>query len=188
MIQPTAQKLEEELHRVRDSSANTTNALIQERRDAMFASMDANPAIRGWREINDSEIFLAWLDKVDILSGVSRRILLADAFRKLDTTRVSAIFEKFIQEDAAQRAASAPPLDPETLLAPTSRGGQPPVAPGDAKGRRILSESEIRDFYSRVRRRQVSREEYSAFSAEIAAATAEGRVRPDRPDHHQNAR
>jgi len=108
------------------------------------------------------------------------------AFQNLDTTRVVGIFEKFVQEDSVRRSTSGPSVDPQTLIAPGVPRGGAAEAPGGATGKRILSEGEIKDFYSRVRRKQVSAEQYAAFSAEIAAATAEGRIRPDRADHHGN--
>ena len=187
MIKPTASKLEAELNKTRQAAGTVAAAQIEQSKNLMFQTMDANPAIQGWRQINEDDNFLAWLDSVDIFSGTTRRVALTNAFQALDTARVTAIFEKFIQEDSARRSASGPLVNRDTLIAPgTPRGGSTEAPGGAANGKRILSEGEIKDFYSRVRRKQVTAEEYGRFSAEIAAATAEGRIKPDVRDHHAN--
>jgi hypothetical protein len=189
MIRPTAAKLEAELTKTRQAAGQTSAALVQDRQRALFTALDAHPVVgTSWRVLNDDTDFLAWLDGVDILSGVSRRNLMTDAFQKLDLTRIAAIFGAYIQEDSARRSASGPTIDPNTLIAPGTPRGGAAEAPGGANGRRMISEGEIANFYSRVRRKLVSPEEYKAFSAEIATATAEGRIVPNARDHHLNGR
>ena len=162
------------------------NAQVKTARESMFATLDAR--VPTWRAVNEDENFLAWLDQVDIFSGSTRRQGLMKAFENLDTARVVAIFETYVREDFASGSTSGPSVDRETLIAPGVPRGGAAEAPGGATGRKIWSESEIRDFYSRVRRKQVSTDEYARFSADIASAVSEGRVRPDRVDHHQNGR
>jgi hypothetical protein len=187
MIRPSAEKLEAELNRTRAAAGQTANAVLEDRKRMLFDTLDRNPQIPGWRVLNNDDNFLAWLDSLDILSGVSRRNLMTDAFQKLDATRIAAIFGAYIQEDSVRQSTLNPMVDINTLIAPgTPRGGSA-EAPGGANGKRILSEQEIADFYSRVRRKLVSTEQYAAFSAEIAAATVEGRIRPTRTDHHRNS-
>jgi hypothetical protein len=187
MVRPTLEKLEAELVRTKQAAGTVAQAQMKSSRELMFQTMDANPAIRGWRVINEDENFLAWLDGVDIFSGTSRRVSLTNAFQNLDTARVTAIFEKFIQEDSVRRSTSGPQVDPNTLIAPGVPRGGAAEAPGGANDRKIWTESEIRNFYTRVRKKQISQEDYARFSADIAAATQEGRIRPDRRDHHQNS-
>ncbi|MDP9115547.1 MAG: hypothetical protein M3O20_17955 [Acidobacteriota bacterium] len=184
MIRPTAAKLEAELEKTKKAAGTVASAQMKSAQDSLFAYMDQK--VPQWRVINEHENFLAWLDGVDIFSGTSRRQSLASAFEALNSARVAAIFEKFIQEDSASRSASAPPVSRETLIAPGVPRGGAAEAPGGASGKRIWSEGEIKDFYTRVRRKQVTPEQYTQFSAEIAAAVSEGRVKPDRNDHHQN--
>lgn len=184
MIKPTAAKLERELAKTREAAGTVAKAQMKTGQDALLATLQAR--VPDWAAINEDQNFLAWLDQVDIFSGSSRREALMAAFQNLDTARVVAIFERFVQEDSARRSTAGPQLDPATLIAPGVPRGGAAEAPGGATGKRILSEGEIKDFYSRVRRKQVSAEQYAAFSAEIAAATAEGRIRPDRADHHGN--
>jgi hypothetical protein len=187
MIRPTMQKLETELARTKAAAGTVAKAQMKSSQDLMFQTMDANPAIRGWRVINEDENFLAWLDGVDIFSGTTRRASLTGAFQNLDTARVTAIFEKFIQEDSVRRSTSGPQVDANTLIAPGVPRGGAAEAPGGANDRKIWTESEIRNFYTRVRKKQISQEDYARFSADIAAATQEGRIKPDRRDHHANS-
>ena len=184
MIRPTAAKLEAELSKTQKAAGTVAKAQMQTAQESLFAFMDAR--IPAWRVINEHENFLAWLDGVDIFSGTSRRQSLTDAFQALNSARVAGIFEKFMQEDSASRSTSGPTIDPQTLIAPGVPRGGAAEAPGGAMGKRIWSEGEIKDFYTRVRRKQVTPEQYQQFSAEIAAAVSEGRVKPDRRDHHEN--
>lgn len=185
MIKPTAAKLERELQKTKEAAGTVAKAQMQSGQQSLLATLQAR--VPDWAAINEDQNFLAWLDQVDIFSGSSRRDGLTAAFQNLDTARVVGIFEKFVQEDSVRRSTSGPTIDLQTLIAPGVPRGGAAEAPGGAAGKRILSESEIKDFYSRVRRKQVSAEQYAAFSAEIAAATAEGRIRPDRRDHHTNS-
>ncbi len=185
MVKPTAAKLERELARVREAAGTVAQAQLKTGKEALIAALAAR--VPNYARINEDENFLAWLDQVDLFSGASRRQALTAAFENLDTARVIGIFEKFVQEDSVRRSTSGPIVNRETLIAPGVPRGGAAEAPGGAQGKRMLSESEIADFYSRVRRKQVSPEQYAAFSAEIAAATAEGRIRPNRREHHSNS-
>ncbi len=184
MLRPTAAKLEAELAKTQAAAGTVAQHQMRSARDNLFAYMDQK--VPNWRVINEHESFLAWLDNNDLFSGTSRRQSLMAAFQALDSARVAGIFEKFIEEDYANRSASGPTVDPQTLIAPGVPRGGAGEAPNGSQGRRVLTEGEIKDFYTRVRRKQVSPEQYAQFSAEIAAAVAEGRVRPDRTDHHTN--
>jgi hypothetical protein len=184
MVRPTIEKLNSELSRV----TQTTTSVAQQARRGSVAALEAqlDAAVPTWRAINESEEFLDWLAITDIFSGVTRRVALADAYNKLDAARVVAIFQAYAREYPAQaRAPGAPNVDPATLVAPEVRGG-PPAAPEGAGGKRIWSESEIKDFYAKVRKKQISAEQYAAMMQEIARASAEGRIVPDRKMRHAN--
>lgn len=187
MYKPTIQKLENELNQLRNSAAANNAGLAETRRENIFKALDMS--VPNWKQVNEQDHFLDWLKVHDIFAGVSRHVALASAFKNLDQARVVGIFEAYAREYPEQaRAPGAPAVDTATLLAPELHGGQPPAAPEGSGSKRIISESEIRTFYARVRKKLVSTEEYQRFQAEIAQATAEGRVRPDRPDHHANSR
>jgi hypothetical protein len=185
MYQPTIGKLENELRQLRQAATQNATSSIENRKQDIWDALDR--AVSQWRVINESDHFLDWLRIVDIFSGVTRHVALASAFKNLDRARVVAIFEAYATEHPEQaRAPGAPIVDPATLVVPQTQGGQPPATPQGSGSKRVISETEIRNFYTRVRKKQVSAEEYARFQAEVALATAEGRVKPDRPDIHAN--
>lgn len=184
MIKPTADKLAAELEQTKRAAGTTSAALVQDRRTALFAYLDST--VPTWRTINEQQDFLDWLDEGDIFSGTSRRVSLTQAFNNLESARVAGIFKAFIQEDSAKRSTSGPTVDPNTLIAPGVPRGGAAEAPGGANGKRIWSEKEIADFYTRVRTKKITKDEYDRTSKEIATAVAEGRVKPAARDHHAN--
>jgi hypothetical protein len=187
MYRPTIDKLQGEIQQLRGAANTNSQQLAVTRRESIFQALDV--AVPAWRAINESTEFLDWLKVHDIFAGVSRQVALSSAFKNLDQARVVAIFEAYAREyPELARAPNAPIVDPGTLLAPETRGDQPPAAPEGSGSKKIWSEAEIRNFYTRVRKKQVSKEAYQQFQAEIAQATAEGRVRPDRVDFHANSR
>lgn len=187
MYRPTIEKLEGELKQLRGTANNQTQQLAITRREAIFQALDV--AVPTWRAVNESQEFLDWLKVHDIFAGVSRQVALTTAFKNLDQARVVGIFEAYAREyPELARAPNAPIVDAGTLVAPEIRGDQPPAAPEGNGSKKIWSEAEIRNFYTRVRKKQVSPEAYRQFQAEIALATQEGRVRPDRLDFHANSR
>jgi hypothetical protein len=184
MVRPTLAKLEGELAKVQRSQAGTTQAVAQSRTESLYAQLDA--AVPTWRVINESQEFLDWLTITDIFSGVTRQVALTDAFKKLDAARVVGIFEAYAREYPAEaRAPGAPLVDPATLAAPQLRGA-PVAAPEGAGGKRMWAESEITEFYAKVRKKLVGPEEYKRMMAEIARASAEGRIQPTRRVRHAN--
>lgn len=184
MVRPTLEKLNTELSKIQQGQAQTAQGVRQSRVQALEAQLDS--AVPTWRAINEAQEFLDWLGIVDTFSGVTRRVALTDAYNRLDAARVVAIFQAYVREYPAQaRAPGAPLVAPETLVAPEIRGGSA-AAPEGAGGKRIWSESEISDFYAKVRKKQVSAEQYAAMMAEIARASAEGRIVPTRRMRHAN--
>jgi hypothetical protein len=184
MVRPTLEKLNAELSRLQQGQTQTAAGVRQSRVQALEAQLDST--VPAWRQINEAQEFLDWLDIVDIFSGVTRRVALTDAYNKLDAARVVAIFQAYAREYPAQaRAPGAPIVDAGTLVAPEVRGGTV-AAPEGMGGKRTWSESEIADFYVRVRKKQVSPEQYQAMMAEIAAASREGRIAPTRKMRHAN--
>lgn len=178
MVRPTLSKLENELAKIQQGQGQ----IVQQTRASRVASLEAqlDAALPTWKQVNESQEFLDWLAITDIFSGVTRRVALTDAYNKLDAARVQAIFVAYAREypDHA-RAPGAAQVDPATLVAPDIRGGHG-AAPEGAGGKRTWSESEITDFYARVRKKLVSPEEYKRMMVEIAAASAEGRIVPTR--------
>lgn len=184
MARPTIEKINTELQRMQQSQASVAQTAHRSSVASLEAQLDA--AVPAWRQINEDQNFFDWLAVLDIFAGVTRQVALTDAYKKLDAARVVAIFTAYAREYPAQaRAPGAPPVDPATLVAPDVRGG-PPAAPEGQGGKRTISETEIQEFYAKVRKKQVSPEAYQAYMQEIARASAEGRIVPTRKMRHAN--
>ena len=187
VVSPELEGLKQQLARMEGALGATLQETAAVKQARVYEAL--NSRIPSWEEINKSVEFLAWLESADVFSGSSRRIALTNAFNAHDAQRVVGIFEAYVREDASRSTAAPQPLvDPATLIAPgTPRSGSGEAAPGSSRGR-IWSESEISDFYDRVRRKRVPKDEYDQVSAEIAQAVKDGRVRPTRADSHLNQR
>jgi hypothetical protein len=65
--------------------------------------------VPGWREINTSPEFLAWLNNQDVFSGAMKNSLLRQAFGASDAARVRAFFAGYLAEHPEARRGSAAP-------------------------------------------------------------------------------
>lgn len=187
MYKPTIQKLENELDQMRRATGQVSQSLVQSKQQDVFDALDRG--VPTWRKINEDPHFLDWLNITDIFAGVTRRVALSSAWQALDSQRVVGIFQAYTREHPeAARTAGGPMVDSATLLAPQTRGGEGGGAPEGAGGKRQIHESEIAEFYTRVRKRLVKPDDYTRLSAEYSLAASEGRVIPTRRDFHGNAR
>lgn len=183
-VTPELRQLLADQQEIKRSLGNVTALSAQTAQERMWLSLDQ--AVPNWRDLNVDDNFLAWLDQNDVFSGSSRRVALTSAFNGQDSARVVAIFKAYVGKTPTPTPSrSAPAVDRGTLVAPGQPRGGVMEAP-DGSGTRILSEKEIGDFYTRVRKKQVSPEEYTKVAAEIALAVAEGRVQPTHREIHQN--
>lgn len=135
-----------------------------------YASLDQ--LAPGWRDINTSERWLAWLNDVDPVYNVPRQAALDRAFGKKDAPQVATIFKEY-----AKTIPAAPA--PSSLANQVAPSGVASVVPLAAPAKPIIAEKAITDFYrdlgqGRFRGRE---KEADAIEAEINAAVAEGRVR-----------
>lgn len=181
-VSPKIQQLEQDHARLSETAQTLASAGAQRSQEAVYAAL--NEKVPNWDAINRSDEFKEWLSFVDVFAGTSKHNALMDAFKKCDATRVVAIFQAFEKEDAA-RSTAAPSVDPATLISPSAPRGEAPAAP-EGSGGRIWLESEVSDFYSAVRKKKVSPEEYKRISTELALAAKEGRIKPAHFDHHGN--
>ena len=148
---------------------------------AMFAELDR--AVPEWRQINQDQDFLDWLDQSDIYSGQQRRNMLTKAYNDFDAARVAAFFQGFLQEAAAVAPTSAQPepakqptkLPLEQLAAPGRPKAAAPPSPADKP---VITRQFIDKFYSdSTRGAYRGREaEYNRIEAMIFEAQQEGRV------------
>jgi len=148
-----------------DGLEQVTNKSVQEDFFEALGRMVPN-----WNAINDDARFHAWLDDVDELTGTRRQDLLATAERDRDAKRVAKFFQAFEKTSQKQVANANSAL--ESQVSPDSV--RTPNAP---PAKKIWTRAEIKDFYDKVRRGDVSDEEMVVIESDIQAATLEGRVR-----------
>lgn len=180
-VNPEIARLASDNQRLQHTVGQTVQNVQRTARDLVYESLAAwNPR---WEEINDSMEFLDWLNTHDVFSGATRRAGLTQAFETNDAPRVVAIFRAFVEEDARRRStARQPQVDPATLVSPGTPRGGATAAPTGQNGGKIWSEAEIRDFYHRAQRKQISPDDRKRIEAEIHAALVEGRIQPEHSD------
>jgi len=183
-VTPELKQLMKDTAELKHTLALTQQSAAAMARKAVYDSLDA--AVPTWRAVNEDDNFLAWLQESDVFSGTSRNASLVGAFNSNDVARVVGIFQAYVGKTPIPTPRPTATVDRGTLVAPGTPRGGAMEAPDGNRGT-ILSEQEIGEFYARVRRKQVTPEEYKAKSAAIALAVAEGRVKPTRNDIHQNS-
>jgi hypothetical protein len=144
---PELQQLHEQNQHLHDQLASTKKMAIDQYLDTH---------VPGWREINRSEKFHAWLLAPEIYSGVVRDRLLKDAAAKGDAARVASFFTSFI-------AAGNAPADTAARAATPSR------KPTYTRGQ-ILEMARMR------RQGQIPDPEWLRWEHELVAAGREGRI------------
>lgn len=138
-----------------------------------------------WELTNNSQEFLDWLGEVDIISGLTRRAGLMNAFEANDAMRVIGIFKVFKAEDErAQSTTRQPQVDPVTLIAPGQPAQSATPAPAGDQGGPMIPEQEVRTFYADVRRGRIKGQAKIDREAEINLALVQGRIIPEHSDAH----
>lgn len=144
--------------------------------------------VPGWRVINDSEEFLAWLALPDAFSGAIRHNMLKEAFAQGNASRVMAFFSGFNAEAAATAPAGTPKPTPaadpaprvtlEELAAPGKAKAAPSSAGAEAP-KPIITRAQISAFYAEVAAGRWKGRDAEKLAAEkmIFDAGNEGRIR-----------
>lgn len=138
--------------------------------------------VEDWEDINDSAKFSDWLDVLDPVFGISRRVALNDARERLDIARVVSLFNQFkgggapAASSATQRARPNAASQLEKQVAP-GRGSAATSAPVQ-KQARTWSPDEISGFYrEKMQGKWKGKEaEAAALERDIFVAQREGRV------------
>jgi hypothetical protein len=154
-------------------------------REKMFE--DLTTAIPNWRDINQDQKFLDWLNLPDPYSGAIRLNLMRAAFDANQTGRVEAFFRGYLAQEAAtrpaetqttrQRGGKPPTVDLSSLAAP-GRAKQPGANPPAQEDKPIFTSAQVRQFYKEVstglwKGRDAER---AAQEKAIFAAANEGRI------------
>jgi len=181
-----------ELETLRTENQNLRRQLHHTQGQTVAQRLDAD--LPGWRTINTSDMFKAWLRLPDVKSGLIRGEMLQNAFRAASAPRVKAFFDEFLAEQGQSRSQPPPPVQEPLPAPPTAR--QPAlsldslVAPGRAiqpapggtqtpADKPTFTRAEIAGFYADVRRGVYAGrdQEKAVLETAIFAAQREGRVR-----------
>jgi hypothetical protein len=92
------------LQQLREENERLSRQVYAQGARSIYDELDEH--VPGWREINTSPQFLAWLNVPDVLSGAMRNALLRQAFAASDVGRVRAFFEGYLAEHPEARRGS----------------------------------------------------------------------------------
>jgi len=155
------EKLERQLSGIAEVTTNTA-------KNDFFRSLGA--MVPDWERINEDPAFLKWLDEVDELTGETRLSLLSKAEVARDAARAAKFFQAYSKTSSSWAAKANDALESQ-IVPPTNKTPETPPS------KRMWTRAEITDFYSRLRRGEVSDQDAIAIEADITAASIEGRIR-----------
>lgn len=185
-LNPIVATMQQEIDELKGLVRGTHSQVTKTGRTQLLASMDTQ--LPKWRELNDNQDFLQWLDLPDRYSGVIRGKLFDAALEQNNTPRVLAFFQGFLAEEAASDPARARVSEPpapeppnqkvplENFAAPgrakSPAGNQPPAE------KPYISKDQITAFYADVNRGKYRGNEAEKDRLErmIFEANAEGRI------------
>lgn len=179
---PLIEKLEEENTQLRSMLGNVSSSVTDTARTGVYRYLDAE--IPNWKEINQEEGFLLWLDETDAFSGATRLALLKKAFEDNDAMRVVTFFNSYLNENAAVvpekvvETVTETKVDLMSLAAPGKpQGGSNTVSAQDDKP--IYTHAGIQEFYRDVQTGKFKgrEDERVAIEQDIIAAGPENRIR-----------
>lgn len=128
-----------------------------------------------WETMNVDQGFLSWLAEVDPVYGLPRQVALNSAYEAFDANRTAAIFKQYKAMTTPQQPQQVRP-NLQNQVAPTrSRTSPAPVT--STVDTKIFTQSEISKFYDEWRRGFIDEAEAVRIEQEIAAASADGRIR-----------
>lgn len=181
---PEITRLRKENEQLRSQVGGVASNIQQSTRQRMLESMDKQ--LPKWREINQSQEFVGWLDGIDPFSGQRRHDLLLQAYEANNEARTLAFFKGFLNENAAvsreveyaPQQRREPKVDMEELVAPGApkTSGAPKTQEGSVK---VWTQKEVARFYDDVTagRYRSRPKDKARIEAEIIKAANSGRIR-----------
>jgi TolA-binding protein len=178
-------KLNETIAQLQNQLQNVGGKVQKTEQESIYGQLDKN--VENWREINRDPQFLEWLATRDPFSGLVRRDMLQEAFKRADAPRVIAFFNGFLREHAAVTEGDR--SGPGKKKPDTGNGLDKLVAPGRQRtgsvnqtgardGKRTWTEAEITQFYAEKRRGAYKGNEklMQQLESDIFAAQRDGRI------------
>jgi hypothetical protein len=168
-------------------SLGTVNATTaRTAREHVFDTLSAR--VPDWQAINENPEFIEWLQQEDAFAGRTFQDMLTEAFDRHDAPRVTAFFERFVNEKGASprrtndprgAAQPAPTVRMDTLVAPGKPQRVQTAQPvSDFEGE-IWTQEQVNTFYADVRKGKFRNnpDERMRLEKRIHRAVTEGRVR-----------
>lgn len=187
-LNPLITTLKDEIAELRGNVQGTKTQLTKTGRSQLF--LDLDKSVPEWRQLNDDQNFLLWLDLPDRYSGVIRQGLFDAALEQNNAPRVAAFFQGFLSEAASVPARAdltpapvaltpvpaIPKVSLESFAAPGRAKSSAGTPPPDEKP--FITRAEITAFYADVNRGKYRGNEAEKDRLErmIFDANADGRV------------
>lgn len=183
---PKAQAYEAKINQLERQLQGVGGFVQRTARQEMMETLDQE--VPGWRDVNLSDDFKAWLALPDPFTGVIRHEQLKAAWDRNAVSQAKAFFKGFLAEEAAITPVRG---DPATARAPRNGSPRPSLetfaAPGRAKSaatgnvpaeKPVYTRAEITRFYTDVAagRWRGRDEERKRRDADISQAVVEGRI------------
>jgi hypothetical protein len=167
-------QLVDEINQLKGKVGDVTERQVVSDKDRFFAGLSQK--VPDWEQLNEDSGFLNWLQEVDPVYGIPKKVALTNAYEILDVGRVSTIFNAYKSTLSPAQPTKQKNQELQRQVAPTrSRASSPD--PADSQNQRIFTQQEIAQFYEDARRGHVSPDDAVRIENEINAAAAEGRIR-----------
>lgn len=137
--------------------------------------MGLGQQVPDWEVLNVDSGFLGWLQEVDPVYGLPRKVALQTAYENFDVNRVATIFKAYKQILPPTPAPNKAKEELQRQVAPTrTRSTTPPT---NGENQQYFTQADIEQFYTDWRRGHYTDEEAASMEKQIHAAAAEGRIR-----------
>ena len=168
-------QLKDEIRQLKGQLGNVEERQVISDKDRFLAALSQQ--VPDWETLNVNQGFLAWLQDVDPVYGISNHVSLTNAYENGDVARVANIFKtyKSTLAPAPQPQGKSNQQELQRQVAPTRTRST--SQPGDNQDKPMYSNGDIEKFYTDWRRGYYTDEEAAQMEKQIHAAIAEGRVR-----------
>lgn len=168
-------KLLDEIEKLKGQLGNVSERQVMS--DQQRYEMALGQRVPEWKTLNTDAGFLQWLAEVDPVYGVSRHAALVSAHEAMDAERVANVFlayKALVAPKNEPKAKNSDQLQRQVAPTRTRTANQPASQDANTK---IWTQAEIGQFYDEWRRGFLDNDEAARIEKEIAAASAEGRIR-----------